>query len=146
MNRLYNEESGLHSLRSVYYYQSALTNYLKAFLTMLEAEFKIGDDKTIADTVYRLIKNVNELQKFMNQRIEMFSLTFPEKEIYYIYLEYKPLNDEHFPQCVRQLQDLSSKCLCTTWKRKRISEEVNQFFKLYNRQKKMMNEFQSISK
>jgi hypothetical protein len=145
LNHLYNNESALHTLRSVYYYQSSLTNYLKAFLTLLEAEFKIGDDQTIADTVYRLMKNVNELQKFMNQRIEIYSQIFTEVEISFIYLEYTPLNDEHFPECVTQLQDLSSKCFCTTWKRKRISEEVNQFFQLYNRQKIMMNEFQSIS-
>jgi hypothetical protein len=112
---------------------------------MLEAEFKKGDNQTIADTIYRLMKNVNELQKFMNQRIEIFSQIFTEAEIYFIYMKYKPSNDELFPQCVRQLQDLSSKCFCTNWKRKRISEEVNQFFQLYNRQKKMMNEFQSIS-
>jgi hypothetical protein len=143
LNRLYNEEHVLYSLRSVYSFQSALADYINSVRTLLEAGFNMVENQIITDTVYRIMKNVNELQKFSNQKIEIFSQKYTKAELYALYLEYKPMNEQYFPKYVRELYDLTRKCFCTNWKRTQISEEVHQFFLLYNHQKKLLNEFQS---
>ena len=109
MNRLYDDDTIRHSLRSVSHLQSALINYLNSYLILLDAEFDMVDHQIIADDLYRMMKNVNELQKLLNERIELFSQKYSEAEINYFFKEYKQLNQKDFPQSVNKLYDLSRK-------------------------------------
>ena len=143
MNRLYNEEKILNSLRSVFHLQSALTDYLQSVLSLLESEFDREDTDIIADTIYTLMKDVNELQKNMNTKLDIFCYKYTEAEILSVYLEYKPSNEDCFPQYVWQLYKVTRKCPWSNWKRKQIAEEFKQFFLLYKKRRKMLNAFRT---
>lgn len=102
MNRLDNDEKIIHSLRSVYYLQLALTNYLQSYLTLLKAEFIIIDHQTIADSVHRIRKNVNQLQSLINEKIEIYSKDYSEAEINSIFKKYQPLNEKNVTQSINE--------------------------------------------
>lgn len=144
MNRLYNEENILYSLRSVFHLQSSLTDYLQSILSLLESEFDREDTDTIGDTIYTILKDINDLQKNMNQKIDIFSSKYTEAEILSVYMEYQPTNEDVFPHYVWQLYRIAKKCPWSNWKRKQIAEEFKQFLLLYKRRRKMLNAFRSF--
>ena len=142
MNRLCNEEKIVCSLRSIFHLQSAFTNYLQSVLSLLESEFDRGDTDIIADTIYTMIKNVNELQKFMNEKLDLFSQRFTESELFALYLEYKPVNQKQFHQCATCLFRLSKNCLWSDWKRKQMTDEFIEFRLLYKRRERCWMHFE----
>lgn len=145
LNRLYNEEKILFSLRSVFYLHSALTNYLQSVLSLLESEFDEGDTETIADNLYSMMQNVNELQRFMNRKLDLFSQRFTESELFSVYLEFKPLNQKQFHQCASKLFTLSKDCPWSNWSRKQMTDEFKQFFLLYKKRRRMLNAFRTFN-
>ncbi|MEH7332316.1 hypothetical protein V7161_06740 [Neobacillus drentensis] len=94
MNSLDNDEKIIKSLRSVSYLQMALTNYLQSSLTLLKAEFNIIDHQTIADSVHRMKKSVNQLQSLTDERIRIYSENYSETEINTVFKRYQPLNEK----------------------------------------------------
>lgn len=138
-----NEEHALYTLRSVYHLQSALADFIISVRSLLEAGFNMVENQMITDSVLKIMRNVNELLKFCNQKIIIFSEKCTEAELYALYLKYKPIDEKQFPKKVMELYHLTKKCLCTNWKRKLLSYEIDQFLLLMNQQKKMFNEFKS---
>jgi hypothetical protein len=108
LNRLDYDEKIIHSLRSVYYLQLALTNYSKSYLTLLKAEFIIVDYQTIEDSVNRIRKNVNQLQSLIDEKIEVYSKKYSEAEIKNIVKKYQASNEKNVTQCVNDLDHLSN--------------------------------------
>ena len=56
-----------------------------------------------------MMKNVNELQRIMNCKLDLFSQRYTESELFSLYLEYKPLNQKQFHQCAARLFTLYQK-------------------------------------
>lgn len=158
----------MHSLRSVSYLQSALTNYLHSCLTLLEAEFTMIDQQTIADSVYKIMKNVNQLQRLMDEKIKMFLKEYSEAEVEYLFTKYSSLNEKKSLDYIKSLYSLSRKCFQANEEKEKIAEhpqsnkekgkmtkrfwsngekekitnEFNQFFLTHKKQRKRLNEFQ----
>jgi hypothetical protein len=109
LNRLDYDEKIIHSLRSVYYLQLALTNYSQSYLSLLKAEFIIVDYQTIEDSVHRIRKNVNQLQSLIDEKIEIYSKEYSESEIKNIFKKYQASNEKNVTQCVNDLDHLSTK-------------------------------------
>jgi hypothetical protein len=78
---------------------------------MLKAEFNRIDHQTIADSVHRTKKNVNQLQSLIDEKIKIYSKNYSEAEINYMYKKYHRLN-------------------------KKINYEFNQFFLTLQNQRK----------
>ncbi|MGG1675714.1 hypothetical protein ACIFOT_08170 [Neobacillus sp. NRS-1170] len=111
MNSLDNDEKIIKSLRSAPYLQMALANYLQSFLTLLKAEFNIIDHQTIAESVNRTKKNVNQLQSLIDEKIKIYSKNYSEAEIKNMFKKYQRLNEK-------------------------INSEFNQFFLTLQKQRK----------
>lgn len=144
MNRLYDDDKIKHSLRSFSSLQSALLNYLNSYLTLLEAEFNKVDHQIIADNLYKIMRNVNELQKLLNERMELFSQQYSEAEINYFFKEFQELNQKDVPQSVNNLYNVSKKYSWPNGKKKKVNDEFHQYFLTYKKQRKKLNTFRSF--
>jgi hypothetical protein len=166
LNRLDNDEKAIQSLRSVYYLQLALTNYLQSYLTLLKSEFIIIDHQTIVDSVHRIRKNVNQLQRLIDEKIKMYSKEYSEAEINNLFKKYQPLNEKNVSQYVNDLYNLSRQCFPPKKEKKKMTEgcgsnkekermaeyvwlnrerekvntEFNQFFLTLQKERKRLNE------
>lgn len=136
MNRLDNDEKIIHSLRSVYYLGLALTNYLQSYLTLLKAEFIIIDHQTIEDSVHKIRKNVNQLQRLMDEKIKIYSKEYSEAEINTLFNKYQPLHEENVTQYVNNLYNLSQKHFQPNKEKKKITEGFQS-----NKEKEKMAEY-----
>ncbi len=136
MNRLDNDEKTIQSLRSVYYLQLALTNYLQSYLTLLKSEFIIIDHQTIVDSVHRIRKNVNQLQRLMDEKIKIYSKEYSEAEINNLFKKYQPLNEKNVSQYVNDLYNLSKQCFRPKKEKKKITEGFRS-----NKEKERMAEY-----
>jgi hypothetical protein len=141
LNRLDYDEKIIHSLRSVYYLQLALTNYSQSYLALLKAEFIIIDYQTIEYSVHRIWKNVNQLQSLIDEKIEIYSKEYSEADIKNIFKKYQASNERNVTQYVNDLDHLSNKEKMTItegFQSNREKEKMDEYDWL-NREKEKIN-------
>ncbi|EIJ81341.1 hypothetical protein PB1_00310 [Bacillus methanolicus PB1] len=137
-------ELSLYSIRSVFYFESALIRFLNSLTILLKHLKKTDCDENVLDTVYHVLEQTNELQKQMNKKIILFSDRFTKTEVYSVYQtheEYDFLSQESFPDVVKQLHKLSKRFSSGNYKKDLIDDEVNQSFLLYKKRKRLLKQF-----
>lgn len=142
-------ELSLYSIRSVFYFESALIRFLNSLTILLKHLKKTDCDENVLDTVYHVLEKTNELQKQMNKKIILFSDRFTETEVYSVYQtheEYDFLSQESFPSVVKQLHKLSKRSSSGNYKKDLIDDEVKQSFLLFKKRKRLLKQFNKSSK
>jgi hypothetical protein len=139
-------EKSLYSIRSAFYFESALTRYLNSLSMLLEYQNKADSEENVLDFVYHVLELTNELQKKINKKIHLFSDRFAEREIYYVYRtheEYHFLSQELFPDLIKRFHQISKQCPSRKWKKDLINDEVDQSFLLFQKRKRLLKQFKS---
>ncbi|MFD2443226.1 hypothetical protein ACFSO7_04425 [Bacillus sp. CGMCC 1.16607] len=131
-------------LMSVFYYELSLFKYLNAVLTLLEVQKEKGNDLIVGDTAYTVIKHTNELQKQINQKIEILYDEFDLTELFFDYRilkDFEYLKKDQFIERINFIYQLTNKCHLSDWKRKQLVEEINQSSFLLRKRKNLIFNF-----
>ncbi|MFJ8247746.1 hypothetical protein [Peribacillus asahii] len=80
------------------------------------------DHQTIVDSIYRTMKNVNQLKRLMDEKVEVFSKRYSQAEMDSIFKQHKPLNEKNATQYVNDLYSLARKCFQTNEEKEQITE------------------------
>jgi hypothetical protein len=138
------DEEIFESLRSTFFIEKALSQYLNSACVLIESQIKMEHDESIGRTVYSILNHVNELQRIIYLKINIFADLFSESENFSVFREYyEDLNKDYFLDSINLLYSFSSKCLLSEWKRSEIIKELNQAFSIYNKRKNFLKTYRT---
>lgn len=141
MNCLTNDEEIPHSIQSIFFFETVLTQYLNSACVLIESQMNMGHDESIGRTVLSILNHVNELQRIIYLKIKMFAEGFSETEISSVFWEYdqdQNQDKDKFLDSINHLSHFSSKFLLSDWKRSEIIKEVNQAFSIYKKRRNFL--------
>ncbi|RWZ54453.1 hypothetical protein EQV77_14355 [Halobacillus fulvus] len=127
--------------------EKTLTKYIVSQHNFLYCQKAADLDASVGKTTFTLLRQINELQKILNQKIMLYRDRFSEADVYAVYCEhpdYEGLNDGTFVDRIEDMCELSTKCAIKEWNKSQIRNEAKQACFLFRERRKWLEIYKTI--